>query len=163
MDGYPGAEHSYPISPLFKDVVQTIAQSGITNTPTLLVNYGGPWTENYWYEHYDIHKDAKLMRFTPHEEIDRRAAGYTAPGARNGAVTLDRNTISSPGGGCGATSSASTTPTQSARTNTTTVPTLAQTGGGLPLVASWFVLLLVAGILSVAGGLQIVLSGRKRA
>jgi type VI secretion system secreted protein VgrG len=83
--------------------------------------------------------------------------------ARNGAVTLDRNTISSPGGGCGATSSASTTPTQSATTNTTTVPTLAQTGGGLPLVASWFVLLLVAGILSVAGGLQIALSGRKRA
>ncbi|MGI8499507.1 MAG: amidohydrolase family protein [Gemmatimonadaceae bacterium] len=73
MDGYPGAEHSYPITPLFKDVVQTIAQAGITNTPTLLVNYGGPWTENYWYEHYDIHKDAKLMRFTPHEEIDQRA------------------------------------------------------------------------------------------
>jgi len=29
--------------------------------------------ENYWYEHYDIHTDEKLARFTPHAELDRRA------------------------------------------------------------------------------------------
>jgi imidazolonepropionase-like amidohydrolase len=73
MDGYTGTEHSLPITPLFQDVIQLAVRSGITYTPTLLVNYGGPWTENYWYESYDIHQDAKLRRFTPHDEVDARA------------------------------------------------------------------------------------------
>lgn len=73
IDGYPGHEHSYPIMPLYKDAVQLIAESGITYTPTLLVAYGGPWSENFFYERYDIHDNAKVRRFVPHEEIDRRA------------------------------------------------------------------------------------------
>ena len=73
IDGYPGSEHSYPIMPLYKDAVQLIAQSGITYTPTLLVSYGGPWSENYFYEHFDIHDNAKVRRFMPHDEIDQRA------------------------------------------------------------------------------------------
>ena len=72
-DGYPGHEHSYPIMPLYKDAVQLIAQSGITYTPTLLVAYGGPWSENYFYERYDIHDNPKVRRFVPHDEIDQRA------------------------------------------------------------------------------------------
>jgi len=73
IDGYPGTEHSYPIMPLYKDVVQLVAQSAITYTPTLLVSYGGPWSENYFYERYDIHDNAKVRRFVPHDEIDQRA------------------------------------------------------------------------------------------
>ncbi|HXO86389.1 MAG TPA: amidohydrolase family protein, partial [Gemmatimonadales bacterium] len=72
-DGYPGSEHSYPIMPLYNDAVQLIAQSGITYTPTLLVSYGGPWSENFFYERYDIHDNAKVRRFMPHDEIDQRA------------------------------------------------------------------------------------------
>jgi imidazolonepropionase-like amidohydrolase len=59
--------------PLYNDAVQFIAKSGITYTPTLLVNYGGPWSENYFYEHNDIHAMPKVQRFFPHEEIDQRA------------------------------------------------------------------------------------------
>ena len=73
IDGYPGHEHSYPIMPLHKDAVQLIAESGITYTPTILVAYGGPWAENYFYQHFDIHDNAKVRRFVPHEEIDQRA------------------------------------------------------------------------------------------
>jgi hypothetical protein len=73
IDGYAGSEHSYPITPLYKDAIRLLAASGITNTPTLLVAYGGPWAENYFFERHDIHADAKLRRFTPHAEIDRRA------------------------------------------------------------------------------------------
>jgi len=73
IDGYPGSEHSYPIMPLYKDAVQLVAQSGITYTPTLLVSYGGPWSENFFYERYDIHDNAKVRRFMPHDEIDQRA------------------------------------------------------------------------------------------
>ena len=73
LDGYPGHEHTYPIYPLFKDVVQLEAQSGITYTPTLIVEYGGPWAENYWYEHYDIEQDPKINRFMPRGQVDSRA------------------------------------------------------------------------------------------
>lgn len=72
IDGYAGSEHAYPIAPLFDDAVQTIAKSQITYTPTLIVQYGGPWAENYWYERYDVTKDPKLMRFVPKVELERR-------------------------------------------------------------------------------------------
>jgi Tol biopolymer transport system component/imidazolonepropionase-like amidohydrolase len=72
MDGYAGIEHTLPIAPMYKDAIQLFAQSGTTWTPTLLVQYGGPWAENWWYEHYDILSDAKLTRFTPFSELERR-------------------------------------------------------------------------------------------
>jgi len=73
MDGYPGHEHALPIMPLFQDVVELYAKSGITYTPTLLVSYGGPFSENFFYEKYDIHDMPKVRRFIPHAEIDSRA------------------------------------------------------------------------------------------
>ncbi|HET7585215.1 MAG TPA: amidohydrolase family protein [Gemmatimonadaceae bacterium] len=72
LDGYPGHEHTLPLHPLYKDVVELQKQSGITYTPTLIVQYGGPWAENYFYEHEDIHANAKLRHFTPHSEVDIR-------------------------------------------------------------------------------------------
>src|SRR5688500_18571631 len=72
MDGYAGIEHSLPISPMYKDAVELFAKSGTTYTPTLLVQYGGPWAENWWYEHHDILSDPKLTRFTPFSELERR-------------------------------------------------------------------------------------------
>src|SRR5256885_16326698 len=72
LDGYPGSEHAFPIMPLYDDAVQLAAQSGITYTPTLLVSYGGPFSENYFYERYDIHHNPKIRRVLPHEEIDQR-------------------------------------------------------------------------------------------
>jgi imidazolonepropionase-like amidohydrolase/Tol biopolymer transport system component len=72
MDGYAGIEHSLPIAPMYKDAVELFAKSGTTYTPTLLVQYGGPWAENWWYEHHDILSDPKLTRFTPFSELERR-------------------------------------------------------------------------------------------
>ncbi|MFQ5627894.1 MAG: amidohydrolase family protein, partial [bacterium] len=72
IDGYPGHEHSFPIFPLYKDVIELVAQSKTTYTPTFLVDYGGPWGENWFYETENAHDDAKLRRFTPHSEIDWR-------------------------------------------------------------------------------------------
>ena len=73
MDGYAGIEHTLPIAPMYKDAIQLFAKSGTTWTPTLLVEYGGPWAENWWYEHYDILTDPKLTHFTPFTELERRA------------------------------------------------------------------------------------------
>jgi hypothetical protein len=73
FDGYPGLEHSLPVYPLYRDMVELFAASKRAYTPTLLVAYGGPWAENYFYESEDVHGDEKLRRFTPHEVVDRVA------------------------------------------------------------------------------------------
>jgi Tol biopolymer transport system component len=72
IDGYAGTEHSFPIAPLYDDVLEVLAESGITYTPTLLVQYGGPWAENYWYQRHDILADEKLKRFVPPNELLQR-------------------------------------------------------------------------------------------
>lgn len=73
LDGYPGHEHAIPIYPLYSDVVKTIAESKMAVTPTLLVAYGGPWAENYYYTAESPVKDPKLNRFTPYEELSAKA------------------------------------------------------------------------------------------
>ncbi|HXN53418.1 MAG TPA: amidohydrolase family protein [Candidatus Acidoferrum sp.] len=72
IDGFHGNEHTLPITPLYKDVLQMFAQSGIAETPTLIVNYGGPFGEDYFYESSNVHDDAKLNHFTPHRIIDEK-------------------------------------------------------------------------------------------
>ncbi len=74
MDGYSGSEHTLPIAPLYKDVIALYATAGITWTPTLIVQYGGPWAENYWYEHSDVIDDPKLNHFTPRDVVERKAS-----------------------------------------------------------------------------------------
>lgn len=71
IDGYPGQEHSWPVYPVYNDVIRLAAESRMTYTPTLLVSYGGPWAENYFYSRENPHDDAKLRRFTPHRVIDQ--------------------------------------------------------------------------------------------
>ncbi|WP_336517449.1 amidohydrolase family protein [Pollutibacter soli] len=73
FDGYPGHEHSIPIFPLYTDVTKTIAESKMAVTPTLLVAYGGPWAENYYYTEESPLKDEKLNHFTPYEELSAKA------------------------------------------------------------------------------------------
>jgi CubicO group peptidase (beta-lactamase class C family)/imidazolonepropionase-like amidohydrolase/Tol biopolymer transport system component len=41
MDGFSGLEHAIPETPVHDDVVQLLARTGITNTPTLVVAFGG--------------------------------------------------------------------------------------------------------------------------
>ncbi len=72
IDGFHGNEHTLPITPLYKDVLQMFAQSGISETPTLIVNYGGPFGQEYWFENTDVHDNAKLNHFTPHNLIDEK-------------------------------------------------------------------------------------------
>lgn len=82
LDGYPGHEHALPIYPIYNDVVNTIAFTKMACTPTLLVSYGGPWAENYYYATENVINDKKLAFFTPKEELDtkaRRRASWFVP------------------------------------------------------------------------------------
>jgi Tol biopolymer transport system component/imidazolonepropionase-like amidohydrolase len=69
LDGFTGLEHSLPVH-VYKDVVTLAARSGTNYTPTLIVSYGGPTAEYYWYQHANPHDDARLRKFTPHEMLD---------------------------------------------------------------------------------------------
>jgi hypothetical protein len=73
MDGYPGVEHALPIAPIYDDVVQLFKASQTTNSPTLVVSYGGPFGENWFYTHENVLGDKKLATFTPKDQIDLRA------------------------------------------------------------------------------------------
>jgi hypothetical protein len=80
IDGYSGHEHSWPGFPIQTDFIRLAAESGIAYTPTILVAYGAPWAENFWYATERPHEEEKLRRFTPHSEVDgktlRRADGW---------------------------------------------------------------------------------------
>lgn len=79
LDGYPGHEHALPIYPIYDDVVKTIAESKMAVTPTLLVSYGGPFAENFYYATENVYHDKKLQYFTPYEELAgkaRRRSGW---------------------------------------------------------------------------------------
>ena len=80
IDGYPGIEHNLPIAPIYSDVVELFETSQTTNSPTLLVSYGGPFGENYFYTHEDVLGDEKLATFVPKANIDARAR-RRGPGA----------------------------------------------------------------------------------
>jgi imidazolonepropionase-like amidohydrolase/Tol biopolymer transport system component len=69
-DGYSGQEHSFPILPLYKDVVEFVARTKTFYTPTILVAYGAPWSENYWFESENAATDPKLHRWVPEELLD---------------------------------------------------------------------------------------------
>ncbi|MBX9601588.1 MAG: amidohydrolase family protein [Bryobacteraceae bacterium] len=73
IDGMAGNEHSFPVVPLMKDTVELFAKSGIFYTPTLLVAYGGPWAENYFYTTTEVYNDPKLRRFFPTDVLNLKA------------------------------------------------------------------------------------------
>ena len=70
IDGYSGNEHALPIQPLYNDVTQFVAKSKTYYTPTMIVAYGGPWAENYYFENTDVLNNQRINRFIPRELIN---------------------------------------------------------------------------------------------
>lgn len=69
VDGYPGHEHTFPLYPIYDEVVNVVAESKMAVTPTLLVSYGGPWAEEYYYANENPYESTKLSFFTPYAEL----------------------------------------------------------------------------------------------
>jgi Tol biopolymer transport system component len=74
IDGFGGAEHQFPIFPIYKDVVELVAQSGVFYTPTYIIDYGGPSSESYYLENTDVYNDPKIRRFFPHDYLNSRTS-----------------------------------------------------------------------------------------
>src|SRR5260370_7288694 len=72
MDGYAGSEHTLPIAPLYKDVLTLYANSGTTWTPTLIVQYGGPWAGTYRYENPQLVNHPHPNPFPPPHPVERQ-------------------------------------------------------------------------------------------
>ena len=70
LDGHTTIEHALPITPLRNDVVTLLARSRTAYTPTLLVAYGGIEGDFWYFQHYDVWKDEKLLRHVPRWVID---------------------------------------------------------------------------------------------
>jgi Tol biopolymer transport system component len=69
-DGYSGQEHSFPIMPLYKDVIEFVVRTKTFYTPTILVAYGAPWSENYYFQNENVVGDQKLRKWVPWELLD---------------------------------------------------------------------------------------------
>jgi len=72
-DGHTGIEHNIPVQPIYDDVVKFWAASGTGYTPTLVVSYGSLSGEYYWYHHYNVWENERLLTFTPRSIIDARS------------------------------------------------------------------------------------------
>jgi len=73
LDGHTGIEHNIPIAPIYKDVIGLVSRSRTGLTPTLIVNYAGLSGEYYWYQHYNVWENKRLLTFTPRSGIDARS------------------------------------------------------------------------------------------
>jgi len=69
LDGHTGVEHNVPIAPLYNDVLQLWAASETGYTPTLVVNYGGPSSERYFYARDGVYENERLLTFVPREIV----------------------------------------------------------------------------------------------
>jgi len=73
IDGYTTHQHYFTIAPLYRDVVELIARSGVGYVPTLLITHGAVGSEEYFYSRMTVHDDPKLARLTPAPFLDRQA------------------------------------------------------------------------------------------
>jgi Tol biopolymer transport system component len=77
IDGFSGNEHQFPIFPLYKDVTEFVARSQIFYTPTYIIDYGTPASEEFFFQTSDIHNNPIIQRFVPHEFLDARTTQLT--------------------------------------------------------------------------------------
>jgi CubicO group peptidase (beta-lactamase class C family)/imidazolonepropionase-like amidohydrolase/Tol biopolymer transport system component len=65
IDGFSGLEHAIPEAPMRDDVVQLLARTGITNTPTLVVAFGGALPVYRLFATERVHENARVARWFP--------------------------------------------------------------------------------------------------
>ncbi|CAA9520385.1 MAG: tolB protein precursor, periplasmic protein involved in the tonb-independent uptake of group A colicins [uncultured Sphingomonas sp.] len=65
IDGYPGHEHALPAAPLGRDMVELLARTRTSYTPTLQIGNGGYEGQDYFIVRDRPSGDPKLNRFAP--------------------------------------------------------------------------------------------------
>ncbi|MBS0373852.1 MAG: PD40 domain-containing protein [Proteobacteria bacterium] len=65
LDGYAGNEHALAAVPLARDVVELVARSGVSYTPTLMISHGGPPAGEEFIARSDPLHDPRVLHFYP--------------------------------------------------------------------------------------------------
>ena len=73
IDGHTGIEHNLPVAPLYRDVLEVWKHTQVGYTPTLVVNYGGPNGEYWWYQNTKVWEKERLLNVYPRPIIDARS------------------------------------------------------------------------------------------
>jgi hypothetical protein len=73
IDGHTTVEHNLPLANLYDDVIRLWSQTEVGYTPTFLVSYGGLSGEFYFYEHFNVWENERLMTFTPRNGVEPRS------------------------------------------------------------------------------------------
>jgi imidazolonepropionase-like amidohydrolase len=90
-DGHTTIEHSLPVAKVYDDVLQFWKGSGTAYTPTLIVAYGGPFGENYWYQKTKVWEEPILSRWVPRPLLDARSRRVVQnPDEENNVVEIAR-------------------------------------------------------------------------
>ncbi|HUU52709.1 MAG TPA: amidohydrolase family protein [Candidatus Heimdallarchaeota archaeon] len=82
IDGYTTHQHYFTFIPLYRDMVELIAQSGVGYVPTLLITHGAQGAEDFYYAEGPVQDDPKLRLFTPHPFLDRETRRREEPWQR---------------------------------------------------------------------------------
>jgi Tol biopolymer transport system component len=98
QDGFPGNEHAYSAVPIYDDIVQLFARSGVSYTPTLQITNGGLPGEEYFYATESPHNDPKARHFIPGYFLDHKTermhwalpGEYSFPEVAAGAAKIQR-------------------------------------------------------------------------
>jgi Tol biopolymer transport system component len=85
IDGHTNLEHNLPVANYYDDIVQLFAQAKVHNTPTLVVNFGELFGENYMYQHTEAWKDPRIQMF-----VQETLSGYSPLGTPYGAPPYAR-------------------------------------------------------------------------
>lgn len=65
LDGHMNLEHNLPVAHYYADLVQLMGLAQSHNTPTLVVNFGELFGENYMYQTTQAWKDPKVKTYIP--------------------------------------------------------------------------------------------------
>jgi imidazolonepropionase-like amidohydrolase/Tol biopolymer transport system component len=72
-DGNTGLEHNMPPERFYDDVMQFWSRTGVGYTPTLVVTYGGPGAENFFYQESDVWSHPILSKYVPPHVLQPRS------------------------------------------------------------------------------------------
>ena len=74
IDGFSGNEHAFPVAPIYRDIVELVARSGMTYAPTLVVSFGGALPIYRLLAERRPHENARLKRWYGPGELYARTS-----------------------------------------------------------------------------------------
>jgi imidazolonepropionase-like amidohydrolase len=73
MDGNTSIEHNVPTERFYDDMLQLWPQTKVAYTPTLVVTFSGPGSENFFYQESEVWRHPILSRFVPPQVLQPRS------------------------------------------------------------------------------------------